>query len=131
MTGSAHDLTSAVPVAPGAGDIIVDPAKVLDVAKVVEQQVTVLEDKLLTRLGELHIDSPSADIVSTNAIDAWNSLVADGEKSYAAQVRACGRLAALARVGAVGVDGRRAQKLREQRVSGAGQDRAGSVSGRI
>ncbi|HKN54951.1 MAG TPA: hypothetical protein VJX66_20800 [Amycolatopsis sp.] len=88
MTGSAHDLTSAVPVAPGAGDIIVDPAKVLDVAKVVEQQVTVLEDKLLTRLGELHIDSPSADIVSTNAIDAWNSLVADGEKSYAAQVRA-------------------------------------------
>jgi uncharacterized protein YukE len=26
--------------------------------------------------------------VSTNALQAWNTLVADGEKSYAAQVRA-------------------------------------------
>ena len=88
MSGPTHDLTTAVPVVPGVADVMVDPDKVLDVAKVVEGQVSALEDKLLTRLGELHIDAPSADVISTKSAEAWNSLIADGDKSYAAQVRA-------------------------------------------
>ncbi|MFE0020474.1 PE domain-containing protein [Amycolatopsis sp. NPDC059021] len=86
-TTEGLDLTGAVPVAPGVADVMVDPDKLLAVAKVVEEQVKALEDKLLTRLGQLRIDSPSADIISTNAVEAWNGLVADGDQSYAGQVR--------------------------------------------
>jgi hypothetical protein len=90
MSGTTHtrELPSGVPVAPGVADITVDPGKVLEVAKVVEEQADALEDKLLTRLGQLRIDAPSADIVSTKATEAWNSLIAEGDESYAAQVRA-------------------------------------------
>ncbi|GAA3557841.1 hypothetical protein GCM10022222_46780 [Amycolatopsis ultiminotia] len=81
------DLASSVPAAPGVADLVVEPAKLLDVARVVEEQVTALEDKLLTRLGELRIDTPSADAVSVNAVAAWNLVVAEGDQSYVAQVR--------------------------------------------
>jgi len=87
MSGPAHDITTAVPVAPGLADVMVDPDKVLDVAKLVEDQVSALEDQLLTRLAELRVDPPSADVISTKAAEAWNAVIADGDKSYAAQVR--------------------------------------------
>ena len=90
MPGSTPltDLASSVPAVPGMADIVVEPAKLLDVARVVEEQVTALEDKLLTRLGELRVHTPSSDTVSTNAITAWNSIIAEGDQSYVAQVRA-------------------------------------------
>ncbi len=88
MSGSTPDITTAVPMAPGIADIMVDPHKVLAVAKVVEDQASALEDKLLTRLTELRVDPPSADVISTKAADAWNAVIVDGDKSYAAQVRA-------------------------------------------
>jgi len=90
MPGSTRltDLASSVPAVPGVADIVVEPAKLLDVARVVEEQVTALEDKLLTRLGELRVDTPSADTVSVNAMTAWNSVIAEGDQSYVAQVRA-------------------------------------------
>jgi hypothetical protein len=89
MSGSnpLSDLASSVPAAPGVADIVVAPGKLLDVARVVEEQVGALEDKLLTRLGELRIDTPSADAVSVNATAAWNTVVAEGDHSYVAQVR--------------------------------------------
>ncbi|RJQ84417.1 PE domain-containing protein [Amycolatopsis panacis] len=89
MPGSTppSGLASSVPAVPGVADLVVQPKKLLDVARVVEEQVTALEDKLLTRLGELRIDTPSADTVSINAIGAWNMLVAEGDQSYVAQVR--------------------------------------------
>jgi uncharacterized protein YukE len=87
MPGDAQDLASAVPVAPGVADIRVDPAKILDVAKVVEDQANALEDKLRTRLDQLRIDSPAADVVSLNAFLAWNEMVSDAPDSYAKGVR--------------------------------------------
>ncbi|MGW7530723.1 PE domain-containing protein [Amycolatopsis sp. NPDC054798] len=90
MPGSTPltDLASSVPAAPGVADIVVEPAKLLEVARVVDEQVSALEDKLLTRLGELRVDTPSSDTVSVNAMAAWNTVVAEGDHSYAAQVRA-------------------------------------------
>lgn len=84
MSAPANEPT---PVAPGVADIMVDPAKLLDVAKVVEDQASALEDNLFSRLGELRIDAPGGDIVSTNVATAWNQLIADGDRSYAVQVR--------------------------------------------
>jgi hypothetical protein len=83
-----QDLPSAVPVPPSVADIRVDPSKVLEVARIVEEQIDALQDKLLTRLDQLRIDSPSNDTVSVHATSVWNELVADGDESYAAQVRA-------------------------------------------
>ena len=87
MSGPSYDLSSAVPVAPAAADVLVRPDKLLDVARIVEDQANALEDQLLTRLGELRIDAPSADVISTESIAAWSSLIADGDRSYAGQVR--------------------------------------------
>lgn len=87
MSGPSYDLSSAVPVAPAAADVLVHPDKLLDVARIVEEQANSLEDSLLTKLGQLRIDAPSADVVSTQSIDAWNTLIADGDRSYAGQVR--------------------------------------------
>ena len=87
MSGPSYDLSSAVPVVPAAADVLVRPDKLLDVARIVEDQANALEDQLLTRLGELRIDAPSADVISTQSIEAWNSLIADGDRSYAGQVR--------------------------------------------
>ncbi|WP_442874523.1 hypothetical protein [Amycolatopsis sp. NBC_00438] len=74
-------------MAPAAADVLVHPDKVLAVARIVEEQANALEDQLLTRLGELRIDAPSADVISTQSMAAWNSLIADGDRSYAGQVR--------------------------------------------
>ncbi|UOZ08707.1 MULTISPECIES: hypothetical protein [unclassified Amycolatopsis] len=87
MSGPSYDLSTAVPVAPAAADVLVHPDKVLDVARIVEEQANALEDQLLTRLGELRIDAPSADVISTQSMAAWNSVIADGDRSYAGQVR--------------------------------------------
>jgi uncharacterized protein YukE len=84
----AQDLASAVPDVPGLADIEVDPAKILDAAKVVEDQANALEDKLRTRLDELRIDTPAGDLVSTNTFMAWNLMVSDAPDSYAKGVRA-------------------------------------------
>jgi uncharacterized protein YukE len=83
-----QDLASSVPPVPGLADIQVDPARILDVAKVVEDQANALEDKLRTRLDELRIDTPAGDIVSTNTFLAWNLMVSDAPDSYAKGVRA-------------------------------------------
>jgi uncharacterized protein YukE len=86
-TAQAHELASAVPAAPGVADIKVDPAKLLDVAKVVEDQANALQDKLRLALGELHIDTPSADTISVASFQSWNALVSDGDQSYVNSVR--------------------------------------------
>ncbi|SDX22631.1 Uncharacterized conserved protein YukE [Amycolatopsis xylanica] len=86
-TTAVHELGSTVPTVPGMADIQVDPDKLLAVAKIVEDQANALQDKLRERLGELHIDAPSDDAISTYATKAWNSLVSDGDQSYAKRVR--------------------------------------------
>ncbi len=86
-SSKVQDLASAVPVAPSVADIRVDHGKLLEVAQIVEDQVDALEDKLLTRLNQLRIDPPASDTVSTHATGVWNELVAEGDTSYAAQVR--------------------------------------------
>ncbi|MEV6910577.1 hypothetical protein [Amycolatopsis sp. NPDC051071] len=87
-SSKVQDLASAVPVPPSVADIRVEPSKLLEVAKIVEDQVDALQDKLLTRLDQLRIDTPANDTVSTHATSVWNELVADGDASYAAQVKA-------------------------------------------
>jgi uncharacterized protein YukE len=81
-------LPSTVPTAPGVADITVDPSKLLDVAKVVEDQANALQDRLRLSIGQLHIDTPSSDTISTASIDSWNALISDGDQSYARRVLA-------------------------------------------
>ena len=74
-------------MAPAAADVLVHPDKLLDVARIVEEQAHALEDQLLGKLDQLRIDAPSADVISTQSVQAWNALIADGDRSYAGQVR--------------------------------------------
>ena len=83
-----HALDGSVPTVPSAADIEVDPDQVAAVAKVIEDQANALQDNLRDRLGQLHIDTPSNDVVSTHAVEAWNKLISDGEGSYEQRVRA-------------------------------------------
>lgn len=86
-TVQAHEFVSAVPTVPAIADIKVDPTKLLEVAKVVEEQANALQDKLRVTLGELRIDAPSPDVVSSASVDVWNALVSDDDQSYAHRVR--------------------------------------------
>lgn len=83
----AHALSGSVPGVPNAVDIEVDPDRVLAVAKVIEDQANALHERLRNQLGDLHIDTPSNDIVSTHAVEAWNKIISDGEGSYEHRVR--------------------------------------------
>ncbi|WP_116046170.1 PE domain-containing protein [Amycolatopsis palatopharyngis] len=85
---STYALGASAPVVPGARDIQVEPGKLLEVAGVLEEQANELQDRVRAQLGALRIAPPSEDIVSKNAIEAWNSVVVDGEESYEARVRA-------------------------------------------
>jgi uncharacterized protein YukE len=87
-TSSVGVLNTAVPEVPGVADIQVDPGNLLQVAKIINDQADELDDKLRQKLIELRIDAPSADVVSSTAVDAWNRLVATGQGSYAARVQA-------------------------------------------
>lgn len=81
-------LSTAVPGVPGIADIKVEPGNLLQVARIINDQADELEDKLRGKLTDLIIDPPAGDVVSATATDAWNRLVARGEGSYAARVRA-------------------------------------------
>ncbi|SFP77329.1 PE family protein [Amycolatopsis arida] len=81
-------LGGAVPEAPAVRDIQVDPGRVLDVAKVIEEQANALQDRLRAQLGALRVEPPSEDIVSVHAVQAWNAITVDGEQSYESRVRA-------------------------------------------
>ncbi|SFA76169.1 PE family protein [Amycolatopsis marina] len=85
---STYALGASVPAVPGARDIQVEPDKLLEVAGVLEAQANELQDRVRAQLGALRIAPPSEDIVSRNAIEAWNSVVVDGEESYEGRVRA-------------------------------------------
>jgi hypothetical protein len=80
-------LSTAVPWVPGPMDIQVEPDKVLQVAKIINEQADALEDKVRQLLIELNIDAPAQDVVSATAVDAWNRLVARGEGSYGDRVQ--------------------------------------------
>lgn len=82
-----NPLGTAVPQVPGVKDIDVEPDRVLEVAKVVEEQADALQARLAVHLDALHIDPPAQDVVSGAAVSAWNELVADGDASYAKRVR--------------------------------------------
>lgn len=86
-TSSLGVLTTAVPAVPGIADIHVEPGKLLQVAKIINDQADELDDKLRQKLIDLRIDPPAADVVSSTAVDAWNRLVATGPGSYAARVQ--------------------------------------------
>lgn len=76
-----------VPSVPSAADIDVAPDQVTEVARVIDAQADALEKKLSEHLGSLHIPAPAEDIVSKNAIEAWNDVVSAPEDSYAAHAR--------------------------------------------
>ncbi|MFD2398053.1 hypothetical protein ACFSVJ_16690 [Prauserella oleivorans] len=77
----------SVPEVPSARDIEIAPDKILDVARIIEEQAGALQEKLAKHLGALRIPPPSEDIVSTHAISAWNEVVAGAEGSYERRVR--------------------------------------------
>ncbi|WP_199429319.1 hypothetical protein [Qaidamihabitans albus] len=82
------DLAAAVPGVPDARDIQVSPDNILDVARVIDEQAGLLQEKIAGHLAALRIPPPAADVVSTNATEAWNVLVAGGPGSYEQRVRA-------------------------------------------
>lgn len=84
---STSALSTAVPGVPGAMDIRVEPDKVLQVAKIINDQADALNDRVRQLLVELNIDPPADDLTSATAVDAWNRLVARGEGSYAQRVQ--------------------------------------------
>lgn len=77
-----------VPTAPSASDIQVAPEKLLDVAGVIEEQAGQLMRKISEHLDALTVEPPSEDVVSVNAVDGWNTVVAGGEGSYHQQALA-------------------------------------------
>ncbi|RZQ65251.1 hypothetical protein [Amycolatopsis suaedae] len=81
-------LPTTVPGIPGAADLQIEPDKVGAVAKVIVDQADALEERLSQKLAELRIDAPSADVVSTKAVEAWNDVITVGEGSYEKRVRA-------------------------------------------
>lgn len=83
---STYAWGASVPAVPGARDIQVEPGKLLEVAGVIEEQANQLQNRVSAQLGSLRIAPPSQDIVSTNAVEAWNSVVIDGEESYGSRV---------------------------------------------
>jgi hypothetical protein len=80
-------LSTAVPAVPAAMDIAVEPDRVLQVAKIINDQADALADRVRSLLIELNIDAPADDVVSATAVDAWNRLVARGDGSYAQRVQ--------------------------------------------
>lgn len=81
-------LSTAVPQVPGIADIRIEPGKLLQVAKIINDQADELDDKLRGKLADLNIEPPAQDVVSATATEAWNRLVARGEGSYAVRVQA-------------------------------------------
>ncbi|WAL65767.1 hypothetical protein ORV05_33725 [Amycolatopsis cynarae] len=79
-------LSTTVPSVPGAMDIQVEPDKVAQVARIINDQADALDDKIHQLLLELSIDAPAGDVVSATAADAWNRLIASGDDSYAGRV---------------------------------------------
>jgi hypothetical protein len=80
-------LSTTVPGVPDALDIQVEPDRLRQAAKIINDQADALEDKIRQSLVELNIDPPADDVVSSTAVDAWNRLVAHGEDSYAGRVQ--------------------------------------------
>ncbi|PRX47484.1 hypothetical protein B0I33_10562 [Prauserella shujinwangii] len=87
MSGNT-DLAGSVPGVPSARDIQVSPDNILEVARVIDEQAGLLEEKIAGHLAALRIQAPASDIVSTHAIEGWNHVVSGGENSYEHRVRA-------------------------------------------
>ncbi|MBK1784778.1 hypothetical protein JHE00_10615 [Prauserella sp. ASG 168] len=81
-------LNATVPGVPGARDIQIAPDRILDVARIIEEQAGALQEKLAGQLGALRINAPAEDIVSTNVVDVWNEVIAGADGSYERKVRA-------------------------------------------
>lgn len=69
-------------------DIQVSPDNILDVARVIEEQAGLLQEKIASHLAALRIPAPSQDIVSEHAVAGWNEVIGGGEHSYEYRVRA-------------------------------------------
>lgn len=86
-SGTGSRLAASVPPVPAAHDLRVAPERILEVAKVIEEQASALQRKLAQRLEALRVPAPSQDTVSTHAMRAWNEVIAGGEGSYEQRVR--------------------------------------------
>ncbi|EID54471.1 hypothetical protein SacxiDRAFT_2241 [Saccharomonospora xinjiangensis XJ-54] len=77
-----------VPGLPVIKDITVSPDKIVAVADVIEEQANALERKITEHVGALSLAPPADDIVSQHAVEAWNTVISDGENSYRNRVLA-------------------------------------------
>lgn len=82
-----EQLNASVPGVPSARDIQIAPDKILDVARIIEEQAAALQGKLAQHLAALRINAPSEDVVSTNVVQVWNEVIAGDEGSYERKVR--------------------------------------------
>src|SRR5262245_17397845 len=70
-----------------SGTFTVTPENVLAAAKIIETQALALKDKLDAARGELLIEAPGNDDVSTRIAPAWNDLLLHRDDSYANRVQ--------------------------------------------
>jgi hypothetical protein len=72
---------------PDTGSTIgIEPGAVLATADAIERQADVLGERLAGASTALRISPPAQDTVSVHAIDAWNTIIATGDASYAERV---------------------------------------------
>ena len=70
-----------------SGTFTVTPTNVLSAAKIIETQALALQDKLDAARGDLLIEAPGTDDVSTRMAPAWNDLLLHRDDSYANRVQ--------------------------------------------
>jgi hypothetical protein len=70
-----------------SGTFTVTPTNVLAAAKIIENQVLALQDKLDAARFDLLIEAPGTDDVSTKIAPAWNDLLLHKDDSYANRVQ--------------------------------------------
>src|SRR5699024_4820364 len=66
----------------GSAELQVEPAKLTEVADVVEERAEVLARTVQDAWGVLHINPPAHDFTSRAALRGWNALLTEGAEPY-------------------------------------------------
>lgn len=80
-------IPSEIASVPIASDIKVEPDKLLQAARIIQDVLDTHGEWVLRRLDELTIDAPGHDRMSTKAAKAWNDWLVSDHDSFANRVR--------------------------------------------
>lgn len=65
--------------------IVVEPERILDVARVVREQGEALESALLVHAAALRVTPPAINQIFRHVADVWNAAIVDDADSYLAR----------------------------------------------